>query len=79
MYDESKLDHTSCQYTEYETQVILSDLSGNIKDIMMKAKMSTVLEMMVAHLGAYLGFMSVAALGDKQAKKLKNKSHTALK
>jgi hypothetical protein len=58
---------------EYETQVILSNLSDNIKDIMMKAKMSTVLEMMVAHLGAYLGFISVAALGEKQAKKLKNK------
>jgi hypothetical protein len=58
---------------EYETQVILSDLCEGIKDIMAKAKMFTVLEMMVAHLGAYLGFMSVAALGDAQAKKLKDK------
>lgn len=57
---------------EYDTKVILIDIAEKIEEILRDAKMSTIHEIMLAHLGAYLGFMTVAGLGEKRAKELEN-------
>ncbi len=57
---------------EYETKKNLSDLVISVKEILQDANMIIVHEFMIAHLSAYLGFISVASLGLKHAKELEN-------
>jgi len=58
---------------EYETWRILHEVVEDVKDLMRDAKMITVIEMMVAHLAAYLGFMASNALGGETATYLQDK------
>jgi len=57
---------------EYETQVCLRELTEAVKELFQKANMITIDEVMISHLSAYLGFMTVAGLGDKEAKILQD-------
>jgi hypothetical protein len=52
---------------EYETMRNLYSFTEELRDILLQEKMAQTLELMVAHLCAYLGFMTVASLGIKQA------------
>jgi len=58
---------------EYETWIILQSIVEEIKGLMLDAKMITVVEMMVTHLSAYLGFMASNALGSEKATYLQDK------
>ena len=57
---------------EYDTQEILCRLSEEIKKIMQNAGMVTIDELMVAHLSAYLGFISITELGEEETKEITN-------
>lgn len=57
---------------EYKTKKNLSDIVTDVKEILQDANMIIAHEFMIAHLSAYLGFMSVAGLGQKHAKELEN-------
>ena len=63
---------------EYETQVCLRELTEAVKELFQKANMITIDEVMISHLSAYLGFMTVAGLGDKEAKILQDHLITLL-
>ena len=52
---------------EYETMRNLYGFTEELRDILLQEKMAQTLELMVAHLCAYLGFLTVASLGIKQA------------
>ena len=57
---------------EYDTQEILCRLSEEIKKIMQNVGMVTIDELMVAHLSAYLGFISITELGEGKTKEITN-------
>ena len=57
---------------EYQTQVCLCELAEAVKELFQKANMITIDEVIISHLSAYLGFMTVAAFGDKEARILQN-------
>ena len=57
---------------ECNTQEILCRLSEGIKEIMQDAGMITVDKLIVAHLSAYLGFISITELGEGKTKEIIN-------
>ncbi len=58
---------------EYETMRNLYDFTEELKDILLQKNMGQTLELIISHLCAYLGFLTVASLGLKQATELQIK------
>lgn len=57
---------------EYNTKMVLIDFLENIEDIFKGAKMSPSPRIILAHMAAFLGFITVAGLGEKRALELKD-------